>query len=632
MMALRSLTLPILAVALLLLAWFLWEPTDPPGEDATLQGPRRETVDERPTAREPREGDVRVPVERSAREPEPTHTIHGRVLGPLGDPIENARVWVVRWPACDTHLATMHSDANGQFTFEGIAPDGTKWVYAEAEGMTRGREVARIRTGTTETGVTLRLWDACVVFGRVTDEGGQPIAGAQVVGTNDYSWLDGSFHPPEDVTNTEGEYRLEGLPVGRFAIRAHARGFTMGERYGFQVGEARVDLVLAKTGGMRIEVELLDLPADLASRTTLQAYPTRRGSGFALPSAFDHLPFDASGKLVVEGLLRAEWNLQMPELPGWIFEPRSHCLSPDQDEHHVQYHAFRIGSLTLHGTLHDEAGHPLAGESLVCFTQRSQSMYGGPPGRVRTNAHGAFELQAPLAPDEPFSLVLVGSEYVLQQTKTKEHTGFHDPRFRIRYEGVARPDEALALVASRAAYVSGKLVNTDGDPIPYQWMDLELTESIGFPMLSYTTSRLDGSFAFPGVHGGDSPLRIVVDGKYGAGQTELTLAKGARRTDVLVTLAKTGIVRGTVHDVAGTPTAGLIVEIDGTSEGDWTSVITDRFGRYCFPNAAPGSRRILMLEKKNGAAHLLDGRLVVEPGAEIQHDLTWPAPFPSKDE
>src|SRR5207249_10469263 len=58
------------------------------------------------------------------------------------------------------------------------------------------------------------------MFGSVTDEIGATIAGAEITVRNDDTGLSRNVR-----TNSQGEYRVEFLPVGNYSVEINATGF-----------------------------------------------------------------------------------------------------------------------------------------------------------------------------------------------------------------------------------------------------------------------------------------------------------------------------------------------------------------------------------------------------------------------
>ncbi|MBK9386155.1 MAG: carboxypeptidase regulatory-like domain-containing protein [Planctomycetes bacterium] len=561
----------------------------------------------------------------------PLQRIDGEVVGPLGQPIADAAIRLAKWPALEVTLATTTSDGRGRFAFAEVEPGGILFVLAEAEGYTPGQGVARFRSGARETTVHLRLWDSAVVSGRVLDPEGQPVAGAEVLAANDFPWVDGGIRSPETRTKEAGEFRLPGVPIGRYVLRVRASGFALAERIGDSVHETSVEVRLARDGGTRIEVELRGLPPELGPQTVVNLYGMRQGHGFPLFASLERQHFDRTGRLVIDGLYRdVEWHLQMPELEGWVFDPREHSLPPGTEIHRVTYTAVKDGTIVLRGMLRHVSGASIAGEQLVCYTQRSQSMSGDRPGQATTDADGRFEMQAPLAPNEPYSLYLKSSRYALRQEKTEKQSGASDPRYLVRFEALAS-DEPLQLVAIESASVSGKLLQLDDQPAPFQWMELQVKRegSSWFP-LAYAVSGADGSFRFTAFHAPTVPHRIHTDDRGNEGALELHLTESEQLDDLIVRVAPSGSVGGSVRDELGAPLVGAVVDLvalegetkRGTVAG---SVLSDRSGRFRFPSVSPGMKR-LHLRKADRSSGGGSAELEVRSGQESVVDLQWTPP------
>ncbi|MBL8901423.1 MAG: carboxypeptidase regulatory-like domain-containing protein [Planctomycetes bacterium] len=635
----RALSLALLGLAALIacLVWLLRGEPAPPPSLPVLHTTRESARPDSAASPSATRASTSAPVAEPAVAPEaprgPLQRIDGEVIGPLGQPIADAAIRLAKWPALQATLATTTSDARGRFAFAEVEPGGILFVLAESEGYTPGQGVARFRSGARETAVHLRLWDSSVVSGRVLDPEGLPVAGAEVLATNDFTWVDGGIRSPETRTNEAGEFRLPGVPIGRYVLRVRASGFALAEHIGDSVHETSVEVRLARDGGTRIEVELRGLPPELGPQTTVRMYGSRHGHGFPLFSSAEVHHFDTAGRLVIDGLYRnAEWVLQMPVLDGWVFDPREQRLPPGTEVHRVTYTAVKDGTIVLRGVLRHVSGAPLAGEQLVCHTQRSQSMNGDRPGQAMTDADGRFEMQAPLAPNEHYSLHLKASRYALRQEKSEKQAGVSDPRYLVRFEALAS-EEPLQLVAIESASVSGKLLQLDDQPASFQWMELQVKRegSSWFP-LAYAVSAADGSFRFTAFHAPTVPHRIHTDDRGNEGALELHLTESEQLDDVIVRVAPSGSVGGSVRDELGAPLVGAVIDLvalegetkRGTVAG---SVLSDRSGRFRFPSVSPGTKR-LHLRKADRSSGGGSAELEVRSGQESVVDLTWSPPKP----
>lgn len=529
----------------------------------------------------------------------PKGTVEGRVLGPLGEPLPNVEVVATHDPRDSTVLAKTRTDGEGMFVIGRLPTDRGCIVLASLPGLTTAGDYASLSPTTPHAGLELRLWEANTLRGRVVDPQGAPVVDAVVLGTKDYTSFAGAFRPPETRTDAKGLFELPGVPLGDCVVRVWKPGFLLREHELVATEDKTLEVQLAPGEGTQLAVYARGLPDEVLAQTTVRIYATRRGSGFSLPSAIEKNSLDANGRFSMQGLPNAEWNVELAA-PGYTFDPRSVRTKEGQFVHVLPFVASADGEVTLRGTLRSTDGKPLAGQTLISRTERSPSINGGRPGQTTTDAEGRFVLQAPLVANEPYSLFLVDSTWALQQP-TQGKRGF-DLRYGVRWQEKAEPARELALVAAPAAFVTARLVDPDGKPMPF--VDTELQgyrENVHPPWgaAAYATSRRDGTLEFPGVHGSDIDLRVHASGAGGTGESEpFRLAAGTRH-EVQVVVQRPGMVRGTVMDQAGKPIVGARITLSNwntttgqQTDGGWSNVPSDRNGRFVFTGVAPGGHRV----------------------------------------
>ncbi len=481
---------------------------------------------------------------------------------------------------------------------------------------------------------TLRLWPATTLRGRVISADGAAIANAQVLGTRDYTWFEGAFRSPEATTDGEGRFELHGVPIGDQVLRAWKDGFVVREDVAFAVADRNVELVLERgagdQSGVRLQVRTEGVARELAPKVKVSLYPTRSGSGFAFLSRIvKGQLLDVDGRWSVAGLPDCEWNVSLVS-DDYAFAPREFRLSPGQAVHEMLFAATPHGALRLRGSLKMPDGSPLAGERLVCHTQRSQSMNGGRPGVCITDAEGRFELVAPLVTDEPYTLHLSGSRHVLQQEKSGQHKASSDARFLVRYEDTADASRELALVAVEATVVRARIVDADGTPGAFRWCELQLQRGSNWGAMAYATSRRDGTLAFSGVHRLEAQVRIEVGGQAGAVYSEPFRLDADAGVEQRITLPKSGSIVGRLYDAAKKPMPGVRLMIQhfyrdtgGQIDGSWTNVTTDRDGRYAFVGVAPEGHRLTV--HRGDTSLFTTEMVVVDEGKVVAFDVHLPA-------
>jgi 5-hydroxyisourate hydrolase-like protein (transthyretin family) len=172
-----------------------------------------------------------------AAPPEDSCYIEGRVVNAAtGEPVRNARLTLTRQdnPAGGTAMPVGYftaSDGRGQFAMKDIGPGKYKFTaeragFAEMEYGARrpGRPGATLSldAGQRLTGVIFRLTPHAVIAGRILDEDGDPVEGAQVQAMR-YRYASGKRElAPAGFASTDdlGEYRLFGLAPGRYFVTA----------------------------------------------------------------------------------------------------------------------------------------------------------------------------------------------------------------------------------------------------------------------------------------------------------------------------------------------------------------------------------------------------------------------------
>jgi hypothetical protein len=208
------------------------------------------------------------------------------------------------------------TDAAGRFSVEGLAP-GSYDLVVTAQGFERlTRRGLTVASGE-RFSIELKLTGTGAAEGQVRDSAGQPVVGAQVVGSNSFGGiLDGS--PGEARTDAEGHYRLEGLPAGAVSLTARRAGATIGVRQVVEVtegGTAQLDFIVEETGIVegRVRAARGDLPAD---PLMVLAYP-QGGDGFV---AMDFRPIavDATGAFQLT-LQPGTYELRVSTAEGWPF-------------------------------------------------------------------------------------------------------------------------------------------------------------------------------------------------------------------------------------------------------------------------------------------------------------------------
>ncbi len=178
------------------------------------------------------------PVQRPSAQPsqasepaEPPGTIEGRTVNLVtGEPLRKVTLTLRKseGPAA-SYSAT--SDADGRFAFPKVAP-WRYWLQGERVGFTdqsysmssrsQRATLLWVQSGQAVKDILFKLTPQAVITGRVVDEDGDPLPGADVHVLR-YSYAGGSRHlmaVAANITNDIGEYRIANLHPGRYYVNA----------------------------------------------------------------------------------------------------------------------------------------------------------------------------------------------------------------------------------------------------------------------------------------------------------------------------------------------------------------------------------------------------------------------------
>jgi protocatechuate 3,4-dioxygenase beta subunit len=146
---------------------------------------------------------------------------------PSGEPVKKVLVELIAENQKEAGNYTATTGADGTFRIENILP-GRYRLFAEHTGLldvdkhharSEGRVLA-LRAGEEVKTLQIRLQAAAVLRGRVTDEDGDPLAGAEVSAFRQ-TFAAGHRHWEQvgsERTNDLGEYRIANLPAGNVFV------------------------------------------------------------------------------------------------------------------------------------------------------------------------------------------------------------------------------------------------------------------------------------------------------------------------------------------------------------------------------------------------------------------------------
>jgi hypothetical protein len=152
--------------------------------------------------------------------------VEGRVVNAsTGEPMHKALVWLSRRQAKSDVKLIGSTDPEGKFRFKRVRP-GDYTLAAQRNGFLERRHdsVLALKANDHLKDIVLRLSPAGAISGKVIDEDGDPVAGAEV-----RLWYRTNYFGQDRLeryggaayqTNGNGEYRFDGLAPGSYFVRA----------------------------------------------------------------------------------------------------------------------------------------------------------------------------------------------------------------------------------------------------------------------------------------------------------------------------------------------------------------------------------------------------------------------------
>lgn len=145
------------------------------------------------------------------------------------------------------------SDGDGYYRLDGVAP-GTRTVQVEHKSYSKAVRELEVKAG--ENSLDFSLERGSEISGRVVDEDGRPIPGAQVSLSEGFR----SWNLPSGMTGPDGSFRLEGVVDGTYKIQGAKEGYAGGEGQDVTVAGSvgSIEVKLSRGGAIVGQLKGLD--------------------------------------------------------------------------------------------------------------------------------------------------------------------------------------------------------------------------------------------------------------------------------------------------------------------------------------------------------------------------------------
>lgn len=623
-MLVKRLALPLLFVALALVAWVLMTAGGPDSPPLADGGPAAQETDPGAGA-----GDlsgasgVRTEVDPHADlgTQEPAFTgarelgipsFTGTLLGSDGEPLANVAVaaaGLIGWSASASapdraeRLAaefTARSGADGRFALPEAPRDGLRFEILFSHA---GHAPLRLLNQPAWPGRTrdlgeLRLTRGFALSGRVLAPDGSPVAGAEILAFADPALSTSNkevlhLDPLPGMSawsDREGEFRLERLPPGRIRVRATAAGFgaPWSPPLTAQEGEELTDLVLQLRSGRVMTGIVLDAArqavpgaAIRARASTSSPWPNHQqeskttsdvGGGFSFFAAEDFTALELLVSAPGHSLVRR--NLRPADLEGGPLEILIQILPQ------------------VRGFVVDESGAAVAGAQVILTPQTPTPFH--PRDRLAlaaatSGADGAFTLAFDIG-------LLDGASRVDVWAWDDAHAPAAPARLDLRGGKLDPAAFPLRLILPAGLTLSGRALAADGAALAGARIHLRKLQAPranrmptldaaarGGTVVARAAAGADGEFRFGGLAPGDYRVEAHHASCSPGESADLALLEDLSDLEVRLP-ARSGIAGSVEGELRAFPSLQVLASAPGR---ETLEAAVDPSGQFRFENLAP---------------------------------------------
>ncbi len=535
--------------------------------------------------------------------------IHGRVVDCLQAPIPLAEVWA---EVDDTIVARSRSDAEGVFLLSRL-PTGPIKVIASAAEHACGFDTILLTPTQPFAWTEVRLLDAAVLTGIISDPSGAPIAGARVSATHAHSMA--RARSPSVVTDADGRYRFDAVAVGTTIVHAFAASTQVAEQR-VHVGQVeQLDFRLAAgpsttvrfviTGATRSQLERARCtlhavvegdPGQVAPDLMLAGRPDEQGTwqvvGLPRQTRLHGCRVTIADAAVTPPVARAPSGQERVELMFTVGATPSVASPPARSP--------------VRGVLVDPQGEPLAG-----VTIRARGQGGLHTTTALTQADGSFVIESPVPNGARLLLSTGDPALVMHQEKADLRSACRE---HAEHAVTCAPGLQLRVEAIAAVQLQGRILDPGGQPV--FGAEVKLLFPLGEQLPAFHTVRTvhsdrDGHFRIAPLDGTlVRELQLAVTSLAGTSTiAALPLPTSGAHDLGDLRLVPPAVMTGTVTDDAGGVVPGALVVLAHIETAgrlrDYVTIdytVAGRDGRYRFGSLPPGEYRLIASDRGVGAA------------------------------
>lgn len=458
---------------------------------------------------------------------------------------------------------TARADQRGRFRLHGLAPSRYS-VEAVKDGYLPA-SIAGVNAGAASAS-NLALRRAATISGRVTDEKGQPVAGARVRIAREMGirrMLRGAMSNPASflggqgvLTSSDGAFRLRGLePEKNISLEAAKTGFATARKPGLSIkaGDAVKDVALVVRRGIEAKGKIVDAQGQPVAGAEIRAVRREEGAmgGARMQMRMMGLNSDrpdavsgADGAFALKGLEEGQYTLTVAR-DGFARKTVPSLEVRASTENAWPPITLASGA-PIAGTVRDTAGGPVSGAQLFALDIGG----GGRPQNATSDAEGKFRLEGFTA-ERPILVNVSAQGFATQQ------------------KNVTPPVSDLAIVMKTSGSVRGRVEDADTKkPVTdFTVAPIGGRGGMGGVQIAFggrgggdqTFQSEDGSFELTNVPAGKWTIRGTSAGYRAAEVSGVEVGEGETRAGIVLSLKRGGGLSGRVADLRGTAIANAAV-------------------------------------------------------------------------
>lgn len=455
------------------------------------------------------------------------------------------------------------TDPRGRFRLPGLAP-ARYAVEASREGYLPASVAGVDASGQSAPPANLALRKAASISGKVTDEKGQPVAGARVRITREMGirrMLRGAASNPGALfggqgvlTVADGSFRLRGLePERNLLLEAAKSGYATARKPGvsLKAGDAIKDLALVVRRGLEARGKVVDAQGQPVAGAEIRAAHREDGMMGGTRVQMRLMGMDrekpdavtgSDGAFLLKGLEEGQYTLAVAR--DGFARKTVPSLEVKATGENVWPPVALVAGAPIAGLVKDSAGGPISGAQIFAIDVGS----GGRPQNSTSDAEGKFRLEGFTA-ERPIFLNVTAQGYATLQ------------------RNVTPPAADIALVLKSAGTVRGRVEDADTKkPVtdftisrggPRGGGGVQIMMGRGGADQSFQSE--DGSFELTEVPPGKWTVRGSAAGYRSAEASGVEVAEGETKEGVVLSMKRGGGLTGRVIDPRGTAVANASV-------------------------------------------------------------------------